>query len=124
MKRFAFLIWEIKEKISLQVYSLGAKGERRSQRKQERLCLKVPIDETVRWSLRNESLEEDLCILRVPEEQNQTDAIYHIQFDLKSFFYLNLHKERCTETSRFQVGSSLSFLNLEVSEIFSSIALL
>ena len=33
-ERFAFLIWETKEKVSLQEESLGTKGERRSQRKQ------------------------------------------------------------------------------------------
>ena len=42
------------------------KGERRSQRKQARLQLKVAIDETIRRSLENESLEENLCILGVP----------------------------------------------------------
>ena len=36
----------------------------------------------------------------------------------RGFFY----KKSCSETSRFKVGSSLSFSNLEVSEIISSIA--
>ena len=31
MERFAFLIWEIKKKVSLEEQSLGTKGERRSQ---------------------------------------------------------------------------------------------
>ena len=30
LERFAFLVWETKEKVSLQEYSLGTKGERRS----------------------------------------------------------------------------------------------
>ena len=50
-----------------------------------KVLLKVPIDETIGWSLGNESLEENLFILAVP-------------------------------------WSSLSFSNLEVSEITSSIA--
>ena len=33
-------------------------------------------------------------------------------------------KKRCSEASRFKVRNPLSFLNLEVSEIFSGIALL
>ena len=66
LKRLAFLIWETKEKVSLQQKLLGNKGERRSQRKQAKLKLKVPIDETIGWSLGNESLEENLCILEVP----------------------------------------------------------
>ena len=32
LERLAFLIWETKEKVSLQEQSLGTKGERRSQR--------------------------------------------------------------------------------------------
>ena len=41
-------------------------SERRSQRKQARSYLKVPIDEIIRQSLGNVSLEENLCILGVP----------------------------------------------------------
>ena len=36
---------------------------------------------------------------------------------LKKIFYFNLRKKRCSEASRFRVGSSSSFSNLEVSEI-------
>ena len=43
---------------------------------------------------------------------------------LKKFFCFNLCKKRCSEASHFKVGSSLSFSNLELSEIISSIALL
>ena len=43
---------------------------------------------------------------------------------LKKFICFNLRKKRCSEASRFKVGSSLSFSNLEVSEIISSIVLL
>ena len=43
---------------------------------------------------------------------------------LKRLFCFNLRKKRCSEASRFKVWSSLSFSNLEVSEIVSSIALL
>ena len=37
LERFKFLIWETKEKVSLQEQLLGNKGERRSQRKRARL---------------------------------------------------------------------------------------
>ena len=40
------------------------------------------------------------------------------------FLCFNLGKTCCSEGSRFKVGSSLSFSNLEVSKIISSIALL
>ena len=43
---------------------------------------------------------------------------------MKKFFSFNLREKRCSEASHFKVGSSLSFSNLEVSEIISSIALL
>ena len=36
-------------------------------------------------------------------------------------FCSNLRKKLCSEASRFKVGSSLSFLNLDVSEIISGI---
>ena len=38
-------------------------------------------------------------------------------FSLKRFFCFNLRKKRCSQASRFKVGSSLSFSDLEVSEI-------
>ena len=37
LERFAFLIWETNEKVSLQEQSLGTKGETRPQRKRARL---------------------------------------------------------------------------------------
>ena len=37
LKIFAFLIWEIKEKVSLQEESLGTKGRSGSQRKRAKL---------------------------------------------------------------------------------------
>ena len=43
---------------------------------------------------------------------------------IKKVFCFNLCRKRCSEASRFKIGSSLSFSNLEVSEIISSIALL
>ena len=49
-----------------------------------------------------------------PEGYNLSDS-----FSLKKFFGFNLRKKRCSEASHFKVGSSLSFLNLEVSEISS-----
>ena len=36
---------------------------------------------------------------------------------LKKFFCFNLRKTLCSEASRFKAGSSLSFSNLELSEI-------
>ena len=43
---------------------------------------------------------------------------------IKKFFCLNLRKKRCSEASRFNGGSSLSFSNSEKPETISSIALL
>ena len=54
-----------------------------------------------------------------PEGYNLSYSI-----SLKTFFSFNLRKERCSEASRCKVGSSLSFSNLELSEIISSIAFL
>ena len=50
----------------MQQYSSGTTGEKSSQRKRARSQLKVPIDETIRRSLGNASLVENLCIFRVP----------------------------------------------------------
>ena len=57
--------------------------------------------------------------------RSRTRKIQFIIFNLiKTFFCFKLRKNRFSEASRFKVGSSLSFPNLEVSEIISSIALL
>ena len=85
------------------------------------------MDETNVQSLGNQSLEENLCILGVPQilagaEPEGYNLSYSIS--IKKFFCFNLCKQHCSEASHFKVGSSLSFLNLEVSEIISSIALL
>ena len=40
-------------------------------------------------------------------------------FSLKRFFCFNLREKRCSEASCLKIGSSLSFSNLEVSEIIS-----
>ena len=55
-------------------------SERRSQRKQARSYLKIPIDEIIRQSLGNVSLEENLCILGVPEiwAGAETEGYYSI----------------------------------------------
>ena len=39
------------------------------------------------------------------------------------FFCFNLRKKRFSEASHFKVGSLLNFMNLEVSEVISGIAL-
>ena len=127
LERFAFLIWETKEKVSLQKWSLGTKGERRWHRKRARISLKVPIDETIGQSLGNESLEENLCILGVPQIQAGAEPEgYNLSYSIswKKFFCFNLRKKRCSKVSCFKVASSRSFSNLEVSEIISSIGLL
>ena len=67
-----------------------------------------------------------MCILGVPyiragAEPEGQNLSYSISL---KFFCFNLRKKRCSEAARFKVGSSLSFSNLEVSEIISSIALL
>ena len=66
-------------------------------------------------------------ILGVPEiragaEREEYNLSHSIS--LKTFFCFKLRKKRCSEASRFRVGSSLSFSNLEVPETISSIALL
>ena len=68
-----------------------------------------------------------MCILGVPQiragaEQEGYNLSYSIS--LKKFFCFSLRKKRCSEASCFEIGSSFSFPNLEVSEIISSIALL
>ena len=40
---------------------------------------------------------------------------------IKKFFCFNLQKKHCSEASRFKVGSSLSFSNLEGSQIIQKI---
>ena len=67
------------------------------------------------------SLVENLCILGVPwiragAEPEGCNSSY--TFSLKKFFCFNLCKKDRSETSAFKVGSSLSFSNLDVSEIF------
>ena len=87
----------------------------------------MPIDETIGRILGNESLEENLRILGVPQiRAGAKPEGYNLSYSisLKKFFCFNLRKKRCREASRFNVGSSLSFPNLEVSEIISLIALL
>ena len=85
------------------------------------------MDKTNVQSLGNQSLEENLCILGVPQilAGAETEG-YNLSYSIsiKKFFCFNLCKQHCSEASRFKVGSSLRFLNLEVSEIISSIALL
>ena len=78
-------------------------------------------------SLGNELLEDNLCILGAPyiwagAEPEWYNLSYLVL--LKKFFYFNLRKKCCGEASRFKDESSLSFSNLEVPEIISSIALL
>ena len=71
------------------------------------------------------SLAENLCIFGVtliwagaePEGYNLS---YSISLNL---FFFKLRKKRCSEASSCKAGSSLSFSNLEVSEIISWIAL-
>ena len=73
-------------------------------------------------SLGNESLGENLCIFGVPLMRAAAEPEgYNLSYSflLEKFFCFNLRKKRCSEASRFKVGSSLSFSNLEVSEISS-----
>ena len=65
-------------------------------------------------SLGNETLEENLYILEVPQIRAGTEPEgYHLSnsFLLKKFFCFNLSKNRCSEASCFKVGSSLGFSN-------------
>ena len=77
------------------------------------------MDEKIGRSLRNESLEENLCILGIRAGAEPEGYNLPYSFSLKKFFCFNLHKKRCCEASRFKVGSSLSFSSLEVSESIS-----
>ena len=75
----------------------------------------------------NESLDENLCILGVPQilaEAEPEGCNLSYSISSKKFFCLNYIKKPCSGASHVKVGSLLSFTNLEVSEIISSIALL
>ena len=80
------------------------------------------MDETIGQSLGNKSLEEKLCILGVPLIRVAAEPkgynLYIIFIFVKKFLCFNLRKKR-SEASHFKVESSLSFSNLEVSEIIS-----
>ena len=62
-----------------------------------------------------------MCILGVPQIRAGAEPEgYNLSysFSLKKVFCFNLRKKRCCEAaSRFKVGSSLSFSNLDLSEI-------
>ena len=76
----------------------------------------MPIDETIGRSLGNEWLEENLCIIGLPKIRAGVEPEgYNLSYSisLKKFCYFNLRKKRSSEASRFKVGSSLSFSNLE-----------
>ena len=71
------------------------------------------MDETIERSLENESLEENFCILEVLQiragaEPEGYNLLY--SFSLKT--------SRYSEASRFKVGPSSRFSNLEISEMF------
>ena len=53
----------------------------------------------------------------IDTSRSRTRRIQSIIFIFVNVFCFNLRKKRCSEASRFKVGSSLSFSNLEVSEI-------
>ena len=77
------------------------------------------MGQTIR-RLGNASLEENLFILQVPQigagaEPERYNLSY--TYSLRKSSCFNLHKKCCSEASRFKVGSSLSFLNLDLSEI-------
>ena len=57
------------------------------------------------------------------KEHKRKHASYQLHFRQKIFYFI-LRKKRISEASHFYVGSSLSFLNLNVSEDISYIALL
>ena len=60
--------------------------------------------------------------IRAAAEPEGYNLSYSIS--LKKIFCFNLRTKRCSEASRFEVGSSFRFSNLEVLEIISSITLL
>ena len=71
-------------------------GERRSQRKWARSYLKVPIDETIRQSLGNVSLEENLGILGVMQMRAGGEPEgYNLSYSflLRKIFCFNLCKK-------------------------------
>ena len=59
----------------------------------------------------------------IDTSRSRTGYNLSYSFSLKKFLCFNLRKKRCSEASHFKVRSSLSFSNLEVSEIISWIAL-
>ena len=57
----------------------------------------------------------------IDTSRGRTRRIQLIIFNfIEKVFLFQLSKKRCSEASRFKVGSSLSFSNLELSEIISS----
>ena len=75
--------------------------------------LKVPIDETIGRSLKNESLEQNLCILGGPYIRAVAEPEgYNLSYSISlKFFRFNLRRKCCSEASRFKAGSSLNFSN-------------
>ena len=64
------------------------------------------MDETIGQSLGNESLEENLCILRVPQIQARAEPErYNISYSisLKKFICFNIRKKRNWELGK-QLG--------------------
>ena len=59
----------------------------------------------------------------IDTSKSRTKIQFIIYIFVKKRFCFNLHKKRCSEASRFKVGSSLSFSTSDVSEIISWIAL-
>ena len=74
--------------------------------------LKVPIDETIRRSLGNVSLDQNFCILGVAKIGAGADLRY--SFWWRKCFCFNLCKKCSSEASRLKIGPLLSFLNLDV----------
>ena len=72
------------------------------------------MDETIGRSLGNESLEEKFWILGVPQIRAGGEPEgYNLSYSIKSkkFFCFNLRKKRCSEASRFRVGSKFEKFN-------------
>ena len=89
-RKFYILNLRNKRKSIFARESLDIEGERRSEKKRARLKLKVPLDETIGQSLGNESLEESLCFLVVPQLRlGEEPEVY----DLSYLFLLRKYKK-------------------------------
>ena len=99
--------------------------------------LKWNIGKKTSYIVGNKNFFGKICILNLRKNRKSVKVVpqiragaepegYNLSYSIsfRTFFCFNLRKERCNEASRFKGESSMSFSNLELSNINSSIALL